>query len=321
MGELQRAVLGRTGLEVTVMGLGCGGYSRLGLGYDREDAQAEAVVRHAVDRGVNVIDTAEAYGTETHVGRAVRDFPRDRLVLCTKAGARDDDGVRGPDSYRQSIENSLRNLGTDYIDVYAVHGLRIDDYDEVVATIVPELIRQIEKGNIRYIGVTEGFGSDTPHTMLARASRDDFWDTMMTGFNVINQSARELVCEPSSRHGVGVFGMFAVRHALSDPGNLKPVIEKLIGTGEVSAEEIDLAAPLDFALAETDKGTLAEVAYRFAVQEPGIHSVLSGTGSIEHLDANLDAAIQGPLSAATVEKLQLIFANVRSESGRRPTDR
>ncbi len=77
--------LGKTGLTVSVAGLGCGGNSRLGLGRGASIDECVAVVRTAVDLGVTFLDTAEAYGTEEIVGAAVRYYDRDKLVISTKA--------------------------------------------------------------------------------------------------------------------------------------------------------------------------------------------------------------------------------------------
>src|SRR5438445_12257326 len=77
--------LGKTGLTVSVAGLGCGGNSRLGLGLGASFDDCVAVVRTAVDLGVNFLDTAEGYGTEAIVGAATRHYDRDRLVISTKA--------------------------------------------------------------------------------------------------------------------------------------------------------------------------------------------------------------------------------------------
>jgi aryl-alcohol dehydrogenase-like predicted oxidoreductase len=78
--------LGRTGLRASVMGLGCGGHSRLGLSYGNSESEAEEIVRSALDTGINFIDTAEAYRNETVVGRAIQGISRDQIILSTKAG-------------------------------------------------------------------------------------------------------------------------------------------------------------------------------------------------------------------------------------------
>ena len=83
--RMQYTTLGRTGLKVSVAGLGCGGFSRLGLGTGQSADHAVGIVRQALDLGVNLIDTAAVYGTEDVVGAALRGVPRDSVVVCTKA--------------------------------------------------------------------------------------------------------------------------------------------------------------------------------------------------------------------------------------------
>ena len=82
---MEYTTLGRTGLKVSIAGLGCAGFSRLGLGAGRSEAEAVALVRHAHDLGVNLFDTAAAYGTESVVGQAIKSAPRESVVIATKA--------------------------------------------------------------------------------------------------------------------------------------------------------------------------------------------------------------------------------------------
>ena len=82
---MEYVTLGKTGLRVSVAGLGCGGNSRLGLGRGKTEAEAIALVRQALDMGLNLLDTAAAYGTEALIGKAIKTVPRDRVVITTKA--------------------------------------------------------------------------------------------------------------------------------------------------------------------------------------------------------------------------------------------
>ncbi|HMF49825.1 MAG TPA: aldo/keto reductase, partial [Candidatus Saccharimonadales bacterium] len=82
---MEYTTLGRTGLRVSVVGLGCGGPSRLGMRNDAQSADnAVALVKQALDLGVNFLDTAQTYGTEPILGKAIAGVPRDRLVISTK---------------------------------------------------------------------------------------------------------------------------------------------------------------------------------------------------------------------------------------------
>jgi L-galactose dehydrogenase len=310
---MNQRILGRTGLSVSVLGLGCGGYSRLGARND--DDTAVAVVKRAVELGMNIIDTAEGYGTEIHVGKGIQGFARQNLVLCTKTGVGSVKEPRDPKSISQSVEQSLRNLGTDYIDIYQLHGIMADMYPYVIERIVPELLKLRDQGKIRFIGVTERFETDTQHEMHQHSSRDNCWDTLMVGFNLLNTSARRTVFPYSRAHGMGILNMFAVRHALIDQENLRPVLKRLIDQGQVPSDEIDLDKPLAFLFDEVE--TLAEAAYRYCLNDPNIHVVLCGTGSIAHLEENVRAVEEGPLSQEAVDRLDRIFGQVDSESGKR----
>src|SRR5437870_7337695 len=95
--------LGRTGLKVSVAGLGCGGFSQLGLGTGKSEADAIQIIHAALDLGVNLFDTAAAYGTEAILGRALRTVPRETVVICTKAPC----GVSNPNSTAESAVQSL----------------------------------------------------------------------------------------------------------------------------------------------------------------------------------------------------------------------
>src|SRR5258707_13409960 len=92
---MEYTTLGRTGLRVSVAGLGCGGFSRLGLGTGKTEAHAESIVRRALALGINLLDTAAAYGTEAVVGQAIKETPRDHVVICTKGVGPAGDGYRG----------------------------------------------------------------------------------------------------------------------------------------------------------------------------------------------------------------------------------
>src|SRR5690348_13635151 len=120
---MEYTTLGRTGLRVSVAGLGCGGFSRLGLGTGKSEDDAIGIIRAALDLGVNLFDTAAAYGTEPVLGKALRGIPRDRVVICTKAPFGISNPEATPEKAVASLDRSLQELGTDYIDVYQLHGV------------------------------------------------------------------------------------------------------------------------------------------------------------------------------------------------------
>lgn len=307
--------LGRTGVRVSVMGLGCGGHSRLGLATGGTEGEAMQVVQKALALGVNFFDTAEAYGTEDVVGRALAGTPRDQVVLSTKAGV----GWQGRRAtgaeLRERVQASLARLRTDYVDVFHLHGVSLEDYAYAREELLPMLQTLRTEGQIRFLGLTEAFARDPGHRMLSRALDDPEWDVVMVGFNLLNQSARERVLARTWESGVGTLGMFAVRRALSQSEALQSLMQELAAQGLVDPNAFDPADPLGFLVAEGGAQSLPDAAYRFCRWEPGLDVVLSGTGRAEHLRENAASLNAPPLPAPVVERLRRLFARVDSVSG------
>ncbi|HET6473166.1 MAG TPA: aldo/keto reductase [Pseudomonadales bacterium] len=311
---MQSVVLGRTGLTVGVVGLGCGGHSRLGMTNGADEAQASRVVSAALDLGIDFIDTARAYGTEGAVGRAIRG-KRDAVVLSTKALPVGAAGPLSAQDLRESLDLSLARLGTDYVDVFHLHGVLADQYAHCIDVLLPELLRARDAGKVRFIGITERFGNDTNHTMLKRALPDDHFDVVMVGHNVLNPSARHSVFPLTIEKNVGTLIMFAVRRALTNKARVGAVVEQLIESRAIDAKAVDRADPLGFVAAHRGVTSLIEAAYRYCRYEPGAHVILTGTGSVDHLRENVAAILAPPLPADLKNQLDRIFGNVDSVSG------
>jgi len=313
---MEYTTLGRTELKVSVVGLGCGGPSRLGL---RDDAQGEknaiAIIRQAIDLGVNFIDTAQNYGTEPVVNKAIAKMSRDKIVISTKKTLPAQDHPDPQEEVRRGLEQSLRQLGTDYIDIYHLHGVEPKDYEFAKNQLMPAMRQLREQGKVRFIGVTEGFVPDPAHEMLRDSLAEDLWDVIMVGFNLLNPSARKAVLPLTLKKGVGVLDMFAVRRALSQPDRLKDLCAELVGNGAIANGALNPAEPLDFALRESAAATLPEVAYRFCRHEPGVHVVLTGTGNVDHLKANVESILKPPLPEGVLEKLKGVFGNLDRLTG------
>lgn len=309
--------LGRTGVEVSVAGLGCGGHSRLGQRYGASEADSVTLVRRAIDLGVTFIDTARAYATEEIVGHAVAGAGcRDDVTISTKASAEDRDGPLSAAALRDSLEKSLKRLGLDCVDVFHLHGVPDRLYDHARDELVPAMLAMRDEGKLRFLAISEGFGGDPGHVMLQRAVQDDCWDVMMVGFNLLNPSARARVFEATIEKNIAVLVMFAVRRALSDPEQLRAVVADLVTRGVFAADDVHPDDPLGF-LVHADGGaqSVVEAAYRFTRHEPGTTVVLSGTGKIEHLEANVAAINAPPLPQPDLDRLVALFGTIDFLSG------
>ena len=183
---LQMRNLGTQGLAVSALGLGCMGMSQsYGTAQERDERESIATVHRAIELGVTLFDTAEAYGPYTNeelLGRALAG-KRDRVVLATKFGFRfDEDGIAGVDSrpehVRDAVEGSLQRLQTDRIDLLYQH--RVDPAVPIEETVgaMAELVHQ---GKVRYLGLSEA-GIETirrahaVHPISALQSEYSLWE-------------------------------------------------------------------------------------------------------------------------------------------------
>ncbi len=313
--------LGRLSSQASVLGLGTGGFSRLGQGYGLREEDSVALVQAALARGVNLVDTAQGYGTEGIVGQALRaigtDIPREQLLICSKAPCHTDMQPRTMAEFTASVEGSLTRMGLDYLDLYYVHGLYADHVDHALRVILPGLQELKAQGLIRAAGVSEHFNTDPAHHTLHRLLTEapELLDVLMIGFNILNQSARHEVLPLCQQHGIGVTCMFAVRHAFSQPAVLARIVGELVAQGRIEADAVNPAAPLDFVLAGGHATSLTEAAYRYCRYEPGIDVVLSGTGKLAHLETNIASLLLPPLPAEIKKRIDRIFARVDSVSG------
>ena len=138
--------LGNTGLRVSVAGLGCGGFSRIGQTRGNTEDESVALVQQALDLGVNFIDTAAAYRTESIIGKAICGRDRDSVVISTKATTGRSPGeYQTPEDTVASLDQSLKNLGVDCIDVFHLHGVAPGAYTYVHETLTPALEKEREK--------------------------------------------------------------------------------------------------------------------------------------------------------------------------------
>jgi aryl-alcohol dehydrogenase-like predicted oxidoreductase len=282
------------------IGLGCGGSSRLGQGTGASRADSVRLVRRALDLGITFFDTAAAYGTESIVGEAVAGH-REHVILSTKAHALD-----STESLTRSLEASLKALRTDHVDIFHLHGVRPEHYESTRDRHLSGLERLREQGKIRAIGISENFRTDTGHETLQRALADGGFEAMMTGFSLLNPSAAARVLAPAKEKGVATLIMFAVRRALSDPTALQELLSGLV--------DIDADGLLAL-VREGGASSLVDAGYRYCRQRAPDSVILTGTGSVEHLAANVASLTAPALAPEAMARLDSLFGHVDSVSG------
>jgi len=307
---MQYTTLGRTGLRVSVAGLGTGGFSRMGLKSGKTEDECARLILDAVDLGINFIDTAPPYGTEGVVGKALKSIPRDEVVVATKSTVRRDGEWWTPERVVASLDNSLRLMGTDYVDVFNLHAVEAPMYDHALNTLAPALVEQQRKGKIRHIGLTENPIVDFTNAALKRALHDPVWQVYMVGFHMMHQGARANVFPVTKQKGIGTLIMFAVRSIFADPPRVAREMKELARKGLVEKWLGETDDPLGFLVHPGGADSMIDAAYRFVRHEPGVDVVLFGTGDAAHLRTNVESLLKPPLPEADRAKLAALFGHL-----------
>lgn len=307
---MEYTTLGRTETRVSVAGLGCGGGSRLGLSRGLSRDESVGLVHLAMDLGVTYLDTAANYGTEPIVGEAIKRAPRDAVCVATKALVLQGEALIPVDQVIASLENSLRQLDTDYVDVFQFHGVPPQVYDRIREDYVPALLREKEKGKFRHLGITETPPNDPTGATVKKAAADPVWEVIMLGFHMMHQVARVNAFPGTRANGIGTVLMFVVRSIFSIPGRLQETMARLVAEGRVPSWLGETDDPLGFLVHEGGAESIIDAAYRYARHEPGADVILFGSGVAEHIRTNVASILKPPLPLEDAARLEDLFGHL-----------
>ena len=272
--------LGRTELEVTCLGMGGAG---IGRGDVTDDEAIEAVHR-AIDLGINYLDTAPLYGeSERRVGLALADSWREKIYLATKIGTHPEwRGDFSASGTRRSVENSMRLLGTDYLDVCLVHDP--DSMDPVVAKdgAFDELQRMREEGLLKFIGL--GVRQHEFHKIAIETGVVDVILTYLD-YTLLSQTANDWLLPLAAENDIGVI-------------NGSPIAMGLLSGIEpdVSAERMHLdtsdaeKAHRLYQWATDNNLNVLNLAIQFCFRQPRIAMSLTGSKNAAEVEQNFAAA-------------------------------
>lgn len=300
MTDMRYRRLGDAGLKVSVVGLGTNNFGRR---MDQE--RSVRVVRAAIDRGINFVDTADVYGngeSERAVGAAVKG-QRDRVLIATKFGSGMGEGPndRGGSRHyiRRAVEASLRRLDTDYIDLYQMHWPDPETPLEETVSTLNDLVRE---GKVRYIGSSNYAGwqiADADWT-----ARVHGWDRFVSAqdrYSLIDRSLeREVV--PACRHfGIGIIPYSPLAGGLLTGkyrrGQEPPAGARLASSpnaGRILTDtNFDVVEGLE-AFARERGLSLLQVAVGWLASQPQVASVIAGATSPEQVEANAQAGLWEP---------------------------
>ena len=303
---MEYTTLGRTGLKVSIASLGCGGGSRLGKSSGKSEQHSINIVRKAMDLGINFLDTANSYGTESIVGKAIKVLPRDQVVISTKHHGAWQGKIYTPEDVVAGLDNSLRALNTDYVDIFHLHGV-VPKYFDHAMTLVPQLLKEKEKGKFRFLGITESAPSDPKQISLSKALELDCFDVIMFAFSIMNHNAKRVIFPRAIEKSIGTMLMFVVRSLFSVPGRLQRDVRELVTKGLLPDWFSELENPLEFLIKEGGANSVMDACYRYARHQQGANTVLFGTGNLEHLETNLASILAPSLPQECLDKIDKYF--------------
>ena len=310
---MEYRTLGRTGLEVSLASFGTGGPSQFGQNKGLEQQQQTALVRRCLELGVNLFDTHEGYGdSERILGEALHGVPRDSYHLVTKWSYHSGGGVdRDAAAFAKSVERSLTRLNTDNVDVMMIHGILAAEYESVMERFMPTLERLCEEGKVRFKGFSTRYIADPAQEILPVALRahPELWDVVMLKYGILNQIAAKEALPLAMEHGVGVLNMASVRIKLPVPTLLEELMAEWKEKGYIAADSVPASNPLDW-LVHDDVDSVVSAAYKFAADHPAVHSVITGTSSMAHLEANIAALEEPRLSGEDSARLRGLFGDI-----------
>jgi aryl-alcohol dehydrogenase-like predicted oxidoreductase len=299
---MELRALGSTGVKVSPL---CLGTMMFGAWGETDHDKSIAIIHRALDAGINFIDTADVYArgeSEEIVGKALAGGRRDNVFLATKVhGSMGDDPNQFGNSRRwivREVEDSLRRLGTDWIDLYQIHRPEIDtDIDETLGALT-DLVRQ---GKVRYIG-----SSTFPASQIVEAQ----WTAQRRGrerfvaeqppYSLLVRGIEADVLPTCQRHRIGVIPWSPLAGGWLSGKWRKGADDLTSRRSAMIPRRYDLSIPanqrkLDAAdalarLAEEAGITLIEMAIAFAIRHPAVAAAIIGPRTMEHLESQLSAA-------------------------------
>jgi aryl-alcohol dehydrogenase-like predicted oxidoreductase len=307
--------LGRTGVQVSPL---CLGTMMFGAWGNPDHDDSIRIIHRALDAGINFVDTADVYSageSEEIVGKALNGR-RDDMVLATKLGVpMDEDPNHRGGSRRwiiEEVENSLRRLGTDYIDLYQLH--RPDPHTDIDETLAA-LTDLVHQGKVRYIGSSSfNAGQIVDAQWAARERRLERFRTEQPPYSLLTRSIELDVLPTALRHGMGILtysplaGGWLSGSWSQDSSPTSPARQRLAARFDMSLPENQrkLEAVEQLQHVADDNGiSMIELAIAFAIKHPGVTSAIIGPRTIEQLDSQLPAA-DVVLDTATLDRIDEI---------------
>lgn len=319
---MERRRLGRTGLQVSILGYGAGAVG--GLFTKGAAADQERALARAIEAGINYFDTAPIYGngeSERNLGRALKALKAD-VVVGTKVRLVAEHRNDVASAIVRGMEDSLKRMGRDHVDLFQLHNpLAAQDagdrlaIDIALEQVAPAMEKLKASGKTRFIGFS---GVGEPPALL-RAVESKLFDTVQVVYNALNPSAGGPI--PAGAPGLD-YGRLLDKAKAADMGTI--VIRALaggalsgttdrhplamqdvapIGSAPDFAADVARARQLEPLVNDGVAGSLTELGERFVISHPAVSTMLIGYSTLEHLEAAIAAVEKGPLPDSALKRL------------------
>jgi aryl-alcohol dehydrogenase-like predicted oxidoreductase len=328
---MQMRAFGRTGLQLSVLGFGCGAVG--GFMVRGDPAEQERTIARAIAAGVNYFDTAVQYGdgeSEKNLGRVLQNLKPANAVVGTKVRLPPDAFGRVADAVAKSLEGSLARLRLERVDIFHLHnpitqqgGGTALSVRQVLDDVVPAFERLRQQGKIRFLGMTAVGDTAALHQVIDAG----VFDSAQIVYNMLNSSAAvdlpenypaqdyRRLFDRTRAKGVGVVGIRVLAGgALSGSAERHPIAgpaPEPIGSAMSYDADIGRARRLLPLVQEGFANSLTEAATRFAISHPAMGTILVGLATPQQFEGALAAVVKGPLPQAALDRLatlQRLFA-------------
>ena len=318
---MQYVKLGKTGLEVSRICLGCMGFGdpeRWLHKWVVSEEQTHTVIRHAIEKGINFFDTANIYAlgtSEEYVGSALKKFTkRDDVVLATKVHGRMTDGPNGGGLSRKAIfaevDNSLRRLQTDYIDLYQIHRW---DYGTPIEETLEALNDIVRAGKVRYIGASAMYAWQFQKALFI--SEKHGWAkfvSMQNHLNLIYREEEREMLPLCADAGIGVIpyspmASGKLTRAWSEDSSARASTDQILQMKYGASADID--APILARVGDVSERLgipRSHVALAWLLQKPQVAAPIVGPTTIAHIDDAI-GAIDVTLPAEDIKYLEELY--------------
>lgn len=299
---MQFRTLGKTGLNVSVLGFGA---SPMGNVFDPVDEnEAVSSVHKAIDRGINFFDVSPFYGltlAESRLGKAL-EGRRQGIILASKCGRY---GLQDFDFSRKkilaSIDESLMRLKTDYLDLFQLHDIEFVDKQIIIEEAVPAIKEVVQSGKARFWGIT-----GLPVRYLAHIARETQPDTVLSWahYNLLEDQINDELVPLSKEQGFGLM-------------NAAPLLQRILSEERLppwhrSPEAVKATQPKLSALCKRYGLRLSDVAIRYAVDHKAIATTIVGMCETHIVDKNIDA-LDVKIPNELMQEIQQLVAPVKNQ--------